>query len=152
MVLVCDDEPVVRMLVRATLDHDAYSVVAARNGDEALALTHREHPDLILLDLAMPGLSGRDVLAALRDDPATAATPVIILTGRTHATDRRALLRAGADHYLTKPFSPHQLASVVAQLTSDSSVAPRDRPKQRRSLDIRDHDASAGTDAGKRAA
>lgn len=122
------------MLVRATLDHGTYAVVAARNGHEALALTQSEQPDLILLDMVMPGRSGRDVLAALRRDPATAAIPVIVLTARTQTADRQAMLHAGADHYLTKPFSPHQLASLVEQLMADAA------------------DAGAATAAGKRAA
>ena len=65
-VLVCDDEPVLRMLVRATLDLGNYTVVEARDGDEALERTRSEHPDLIVLDMMMPGRSGGDVLAELR--------------------------------------------------------------------------------------
>jgi CheY-like chemotaxis protein len=118
-VLVCDDEPVLRMLVRATLDLGDYTIVEARDGDEALERIQSEHPDLIVLDMMMPGRSGGDVLMKLRDDPATAETPVIMLTARAQSSDRRAMDRAGADHYLTKPFSPIGLAALVEELLAD---------------------------------
>jgi CheY-like chemotaxis protein len=112
-VLVCDDEPVLRMLVRATLDHGDYTIVEACDGDEALAQTRSHRPDLILLDMMMPGRSGSDVLRALRADPQTAETPVIMLTARAQTADRDAVSLAGATHYLTKPFSPIGLAALV---------------------------------------
>jgi len=115
-VLVCDDEPVLRMLVRATLEQGNYTVLEASDGEEALARTHAEQPDLILLDMMMPGRSGSDVLRALRADAATAKTPVIMLTARAQASDREAMSLAGADHYLTKPFSPVGLAALVEQV------------------------------------
>jgi two-component system phosphate regulon response regulator PhoB len=115
-VLVCDDEPVLRMLVRAALGRADYTVVEACDGDEALACTRSEHPDLILLDMMMPGRSGSDVLRELRADPASAETPVIMLTARAQASDRAAMNLAGADHYLTKPFSPVGLAALVEQV------------------------------------
>jgi two-component system phosphate regulon response regulator PhoB len=115
-VLVCDDEPVLRMLVRATLDRGHYTVVEACDGDEAILLTREEQPDLILLDMMMPGRSGSDVLRELRSDPLTAETPVIMLTARAQASDREAMNLAGADHYLTKPFSPVGLAALVEEV------------------------------------
>jgi CheY-like chemotaxis protein len=124
-VLVCDDAPIVRILVRATLDRDNYTVVVARDGHEALALARSEQPDLILLDVVMPGRSGHNVLDALRRDPATADTPIIILTAWAQATDGPEMLRAGADRYLTKPFSPHALASLVDELLKDPAVPER---------------------------
>jgi two-component system alkaline phosphatase synthesis response regulator PhoP len=124
-VLVCDDEPIVRILVHATLDREKYIMVVARDGHEALALARSEQPDLILLDVVMPGRSGPNVLDALRRDPATAAIPIIILTAWTQATDGAEMLRAGADAYLTKPFSPHELASLVAKLLTDPVAAAR---------------------------
>jgi CheY-like chemotaxis protein len=115
-VLVCDDEPVLRMLVRATLDRGEYTVIEASDGDEALAHTRQHRPDLILLDMMMPGRSGSEVLRELRADPATASTPVIMLTARAQASDREAMNLAGATHYLTKPFSPVGLAALVEQV------------------------------------
>jgi two-component system alkaline phosphatase synthesis response regulator PhoP len=116
-VLVCDDEEVLRKLVRATLaGGDRYEITEACDGDEALAMARSEHPELILLDVMMPGRSGTDVLAEIRRDPATSGTPVIVLTARAQASDRKAALNGGADRYLTKPFSPHALAALVEEL------------------------------------
>jgi CheY-like chemotaxis protein len=112
-VLVCDDKPVLRMLVREALAEAKYTVLEARHGDEALERARDKHPDLILLDIMMPGRSGSDVLAELRRDPATAGTPVIMLTARTQASDRVAMKVAGANHFLTKPFSPIGLCALV---------------------------------------
>ena len=113
-VLVCDDESVLRELIRATLGGGRYTVLEARDGDEALARARSEQPDLILLDVMMPGRSGDDVLRELRSDPATAATPVIMLTARVQADDRA--VADVADHYLAKPFSPRGLATLVAEV------------------------------------
>lgn len=112
--LVCDDEDVLRSLIRATLS--GYTVVEARDGDEALEQARQLHPDLILLDMMMPGRSGLDVLAELRRDAELARTPVVMLTARTQVADRDAAEAAGADRYLGKPFSPLQLISVVEEL------------------------------------
>ncbi len=116
--LVCDDEPVMRMLVRATLESGDYTIVEAADGNEALALARSESPDLILLDVMMPGRSGAQVLAELRGEPATSATPVVVISARAQNADRQAMQRAGADHYLTKPFSPDALSALVADLLS----------------------------------
>jgi CheY-like chemotaxis protein len=115
-VLVCDDEPVLRMLVRAALGDERYAIVEARDGDEALAHARGARPDLILLDVMMPGKSGHEVLRALRGDPSTAETPVIMLTARAQAADREAMDRAGATGYVTKPFSPVGLAALVEEV------------------------------------
>ena len=123
--LVCDDEPVVRILVRATLDRENYTVVVARDGHEALALARSERPDLIVLDVVMPGRSGHSVLDALRRDPATAEIPIIILTAWTQSAGGEAMLGAGANRYLAKPFSPHALASLVEELLNDPAAPSR---------------------------
>jgi CheY-like chemotaxis protein len=115
-ILVCDDEDVLRALVRASLDNGAYRIVEARNGDEALELAQSERPDLIVIDMMMPGRTGVEVVAALREDEAQADTLVIMLTARAQAADRDAAQGAGADLYLTKPFSPIALAAAVEEL------------------------------------
>jgi two-component system phosphate regulon response regulator PhoB len=125
-VLVCDDEAVLRKLVRATLEGAEYAVVEAADGDEAVALARTSGPDVVLLDLMMPGRSGTDVLADLRRDPATADVPVIVLTARAQAADRTAVQDAGADRYLTKPFSPLILAQVVREVLDASRGSERD--------------------------
>lgn len=115
-VLLCDDEEVLRQLVRATLGNGEYEIVEAADGDESLALARRHRPDVVILDMMMPGRSGLDVLRALRGDAALAGTPVIMLTARAQQADREAASAAGADRYLAKPFSPLELISVVEEL------------------------------------
>lgn len=119
-ILICDDEDIVRALVRASLAPGGYELVEARDGDEALALARAHHPDVILLDLMMPGRRGLDVLAELRADPAFAATRVVVLTARTQAADREAAAAAGATRFLAKPFSPRELAELVERLLEDA--------------------------------
>ncbi len=118
-ILVCDNEDVLRDLVRASLGGNGYDLVEARDGDEALALARETKPDLVLLDMMMPGRSGLDVLAELRADPELAGTRVVMLTARTQAVDREAATAAGADRFLTKPFSPLQLAALVEDMLSE---------------------------------
>jgi Response regulators consisting of a CheY-like receiver domain and a winged-helix DNA-binding domain len=120
-ILVCDDEAVLRSLVRASLD-DAYSIVEARDGDEALELAQSRRPDLIVIDMMMPGRTGLEVVAALRADDELADTPVIMLTSRAQAADRAAASEAGVDHYLTKPFSPRDLSTLVHQVLEAAST------------------------------
>jgi CheY-like chemotaxis protein len=115
-ILVCDDEDVLRALVRATLDLGEYRIVEARDGEESLELARRERPDLIVIDMMMPGKTGLEVVAELRRDADLANTPVIVLTARAQATDRDAAERAGVDRYLAKPFSPSALADTVQEL------------------------------------
>jgi CheY-like chemotaxis protein len=118
-VLVCDNEEILRDLVRASLAGNGYRVVEARDGDESLEAARRLHPDLILLDMMMPGRTGIEVLGELRRDPELRAIPVIMLTARAQAGDREAAERAGADRFLAKPFSPLELATVVQELLDD---------------------------------
>src|SRR5437588_5521091 len=118
-ILVCDNETILRDLVRASLDGNGYRLIEARDGDEAVALARTAQPDLILLDMMMPGRSGIDVLGELRRDPKLGTTPVIMLTARAQAEDREIAEHAGADFFLTKPFSPLELADVVDKLLSN---------------------------------
>jgi DNA-binding response OmpR family regulator len=114
-ILVCDDEDVLLDLIRATLD-GRYALVEASDGDEALRCARERRPDLMLLDMMMPGRSGLDVLRELRHDPELARVPVIMLTARTQVADREAAAEAGADYFLAKPFSPTELLAVVADV------------------------------------
>jgi CheY-like chemotaxis protein len=119
-VLVCDDEDVLRVLLRVTLESHGHSVVEARDGEESLQRARCERPDVIILDMMMPGPSGLDVVAELRCDPDLATTPVVMLSARTQADDREAAARAGADRFLAKPFSPLELVRVVDELLASS--------------------------------
>jgi CheY-like chemotaxis protein len=118
--LICDDEDVLRDLIRATLE-GRYALVEARDGDEALRCARDRRPDLILLDMMMPGRSGVDVLRELRSDDQLAHVPVVMLTARTQAADREAAEEAGADHFLAKPFSPTDLLALVDDVLSGPS-------------------------------
>jgi CheY-like chemotaxis protein len=115
-ILVCDNEEILRGLVRASLDGNGYTLVEARDGDEAVEQARLVRPDLILLDMMMPGQSGLEVLAELRRDPKLRGIPVLMLTARAQLTDREAAHLAGADRFLAKPFSPLELDCVVKGL------------------------------------
>lgn len=117
-VLVCDDEEVLRSLIRATLEGD-FEIVEVTSGDATLEKARAERPDLIVLDMMMPGTSGLDVLNELRSEPELASIPVLMLTARTQRSDRDAALNAGADRFLAKPFSPIELAGVVTELVAE---------------------------------
>jgi DNA-binding response OmpR family regulator len=122
-VLVADDEEDIIELVRFRLEHDGYRVLTAADGEAALQLARDEHPDLCVLDVMMPKLSGLEVLAQLRADPATADTRVIMLTARGQDADVDRGFELGAQDYVTKPFSPKELRRRVhAQLSGHGRV------------------------------
>jgi DNA-binding response OmpR family regulator len=104
------------MLVRAALEPHGYDITEARSGEESIDLARLELPDLIVLDMMMPGRSGLDVLVELRADPDLAVTPVLMLSARTQSGDIEAAARAGADRFLAKPFSPRELVSIVGEM------------------------------------
>lgn len=108
-VIIADDEPSVRLLVQATIGTDDYNVLEASDGNEAWSLIQEHRPSLVLLDIRMPGRTGLDILRAIRLDPNLAGTKVVLLTASALASDMTAGLAAGADDYLTKPFSPRDL-------------------------------------------
>ena len=114
-VLIADDEPSLRLLVSATIVSDEYDVVEAVDGDEAWELLRRYRPTVALLDVQMPGRTGLDLTHAIRGDPELARTFVVLLTSKAQQADIQAGLAAGADRYLTKPFSPLELLTVVEQ-------------------------------------
>ncbi len=122
LVLVVDDDEAVRTLASWQLESDGFTVAQAGDGNEALTAIDADPPDLVVLDLTMPGVGGLDVLRRVRGAPATEALPVIVLSGRSGETDRIVGLDLGADDYLVKPFSPGELAARVR------SVLRRARP------------------------
>lgn len=115
-ILVVDDEPDIVALVAHHLIKAGYRVVTATNGPDAIRSAREERPALIVLDLMLPGLSGFDVLEALRGDPATRDIAVLMLTARREEPDRIRGLTLGADDYLTKPFSPQELVLRVRNI------------------------------------
>ena len=112
-VLIADDEPSMRLLVRATIESDQYEVIEASDGDEAWAMIKEHRPSVVLLDVQMPGRTGLEVLAMIRSEPDLAATRVIMLTAKALKSDVEVGMTAGADLYLTKPFSPLDLLTRV---------------------------------------
>ncbi len=109
-VLVVDDEPEIVRLVRDYLERGGFAVVTAADGDEALRIAHRNRPDIVVLDLGLPGIDGLDVARELRRG---GEMPIIMLTARTEEADRVAGLELGADDYVSKPFSPRELVARV---------------------------------------
>lgn len=114
-VVIADDEPSMRLLVHATIESDDYAVLEASDGAEAWALIQKHRPSLVLLDVQMPARSGLEVLRAIKADPSLKATRVILLTSKAMESDVEAGLIAGADFYLTKPFSPLDLLTRVEE-------------------------------------
>ena len=113
VVLVVEDEPDIRNLVVLHLERAGYRCHVATTGLEALEAAKRLTPDLVVLDVLLPGLDGLEVCRRLRGDPHTAAIPVIMLTAKTEEVDRVVGLELGADDYVTKPFSPRELVARV---------------------------------------
>jgi CheY-like chemotaxis protein len=114
-VLIADDEPSMRLLVHATIESDDYTVVEAEDGAEAWSMIQRHRPSLVLLDVQMPGRSGIEVLRSIKADPHLKTTKVILLTSKAQESDVEEGLIAGADFYLTKPFSPLDLLTRVEE-------------------------------------
>ena len=119
-ILIVDDEPSILDLVRFTLEDADVRVVEASDGAEALLVARREKPDLILLDVQMPKLTGLEVCRQLRREEAFAQTPIVMLTAATQEADRVRGREAGADEYLTKPFSPLALLALVEALVPET--------------------------------
>jgi CheY-like chemotaxis protein len=112
-VLVVDDEPVVRALIKATLRKSSLRMLEAANGTDALQLAVQEQPDIVLLDVGLPGLDGYAVCRAIKSNPATTRIKVIMLTARAQKYDQAHGEAAGADAYITKPFSPQELLTSL---------------------------------------
>jgi DNA-binding response OmpR family regulator len=117
-VLVVDDDPDVCDLVTYKLEQSGFEVRRASDGDSALREVARRVPDLVLLDIMMPGISGLEVLERWRSDVATAAIPVVMLTAKAQENDVERGFQLGADDYVVKPFSPRELVRRVSAVLS----------------------------------
>ncbi len=118
LILIADDRPGSRELLRAVLERSGYQVIEAEDGEQALAQARSHNPRLILLDLQMPGLDGYQVLQQLQADPALRNVPVLALTASAMRGDREKILAAGFTDYLAKPAGPELLRETVARLLS----------------------------------
>ena len=121
-VLIADDHQHMRQLVRLTLESGHFEIFEAPDGEAALELARREQPDLLFLDWTMPGLPGVEVCRRLRDDPATEAIQIVMLTARSQPADRQIARAMGVDDYITKPFSPIELLQKVREVLGPEAL------------------------------
>lgn len=121
-ILVAEDERDIRELIGFTLRHHGHTVLTAPNGEEALALALRELPDLVLLDIRMPRLTGYDVCRRLRAEPSTRDIPIAFLSAKGQEAEIQAGMDAGATDYILKPFAPDQLINRVALLLGEPGI------------------------------
>ncbi len=148
-VLVVEDEPDIAALIAYQLTREGFRVETAGNGPEALDAIGKEIPDLVVLDRMLPGLSGDEVLDRIKQEPATANVPVLVLTAKREQEDRIEGLELGADDYLTKPFSPRELvlrARAILRRVQDvgSSSGGRVLRAGPIRLDVESHRTSVG--------
>ena len=123
-VLVIDDETIVGKILRYAFAVEGHQTVVADGGATGIEIARSEHPDVIVLDLMMPAVTGYDVLAVLRDDDDMKDVPILVLTAATMRRERDRCLSGGADAVMTKPFDPRDVAQVVdALLSPEASTA-----------------------------
>ena len=122
-ILIVEDHPTMREAMRMVLEHEGFVIREAADGAAAVEMVRAQPPDLVFLDLNIPGMTGADVLKSLKEDPATASVRVIIVTA-TGEEERERVLSLGADEYFTKPFSPLALLRTVERVLS--ATAPED--------------------------
>ena len=115
-ILIVDDEPHIRRLLATRLQTEGYDVEEACDGEDGLLMLPDFDPDLVILDLMMPGANGLEVLSRIRADPERSAVPVIILTGKGQDGDRDLAMAGGAADFVTKPFSPMKLLARIREI------------------------------------
>lgn len=126
-VLIIDDEPHIRRLLGVRLEAEGFDVSEAVDGQEGLDLLSVSRPDLVLLDLTMPGANGFEVLARIRSTPGLSGIPVVIMTAKGQDTDRELALAGGANDFITKPFSPMKLLARIHALCDRDAAPPLSR-------------------------
>ena len=122
-ILVVEDDHVIRELLVVNLKMEGHEPVTAADGHEALDAVARTHPDVVLLDMMLPGLDGWEVTSRLKSDRATSAIPIVALSARAMQADIDRGRELGVDHYVTKPFDPIELMRLVGDLTSGDAGA-----------------------------
>jgi DNA-binding response OmpR family regulator len=137
-VLVIDDEAPIRLLCRVNLEAEGMEVVEAEDGTVGLELARSKRPDVILLDVMMPGLDGWEVLHRLLDDDRTKEIPIVFLTARAELRDRARGLELGGVDYVTKPFNPVELAPLVQDLIDRVRRGEREALRRERLAELRD--------------
>ncbi len=115
-IVIAEDEPDIRDLITFTLQFAGHQVIATANGAEAVQAVEKEHPDLVLMDVRMPKMSGYEACRALKNNPETANVPVVFLSAKGQESEVQEGLAAGAIAYILKPFSPDELISRVQEI------------------------------------
>ena len=137
-VLVIDDEAPIRLLCRVNLEAEGMQVLEASDGPTGLEKARNDEPDVILLDVMMPGLDGWQVAEELIDGESTSAIPIVFLTARAEARDRARGLDLGGIDYVTKPFNPVELAPLVRELIGRVEAGERDELRREKIQELRD--------------
>jgi DNA-binding response OmpR family regulator len=137
-VLVIDDEAPIRLLCRVNLEAEGMEVLEASDGPTGLEKARNEEPDVILLDVMMPGLDGWQVAEELLDSDRTSSIPIIFLTARAEVRDRARGLDLGGIDYVTKPFNPVELAPLVLDLIGRVDRGERDELRREKLAELRD--------------
>jgi DNA-binding response OmpR family regulator len=137
-VLVVDDEAPIRLLCRVNLEAEGMDVLEAADGESGLEMARAERPDIVLLDVMMPGMDGWQVAERLFDDEATSQIPLVFLTARAELRDRARGLELGGVDYITKPFNPTELASTVENLLERVRRGERDDLRREKIAELRD--------------
>ena len=137
-VLVVDDEAPIRLLCRVNLEAENMKVLEAANGDTGLEMARAEHPDVVLLDVMMPGRSGWEVAEELLADDATSGIPIVFLTARAEVRDRAKGIDLGGVDYVTKPFNPVELAPLVRDLVHRVESGERDALRREKFAELRE--------------
>jgi DNA-binding response OmpR family regulator len=137
-VLVVDDEAPIRLLCRVNLEAEGMEVLEAADGEAGLALARSERPDVVLLDVMMPTMDGWQVAERLFEDEVTSQIPLVFLTARAELRDRARGLELGGVDYITKPFNPVELASVVESMLERVRRGERDDLRREKIAELRD--------------
>lgn len=119
-IMVVDDEPYIARVIKFKLEQEGYTVISANDGQSGLQKIKDEKPDMVLLDVMMPGLSGYEVCQKIKEDAELAGIPVVILTAKGQERDREQGLTMGASDYITKPFSPNRLLELVKSMIGEA--------------------------------
>jgi DNA-binding response OmpR family regulator len=137
-VLVIDDEAPIRLLCKVNLEAEGMEVLEATDGDAGLALAREQAPDVVLLDVMMPGRNGWEVAAELLADERTSGIPIVFLTARAEVKDRARGIDLGGVDYVTKPFNPIELAPLVRDLVSRVEHGGRDELRREKFAELRE--------------
>ena len=119
-IMVVDDEPYIARVIKFKLEQEGYTVISANDGITGLNKIKEEKPDLVLLDVMMPGMSGYEVCQKIKGDAELAGIPVVILTAKGQERDREQGFSMGASDYITKPFSPNRLLELVKSIVGEA--------------------------------